>query len=89
MNYSVNKNDIHLVQPDFSLDETLDCGQAFRWVKISDNTYQGFSADKPLIISEDNGEFIFHDTSEDVFLNYWCEYFDLNTDYSELKIKIF
>jgi N-glycosylase/DNA lyase len=87
MNYSISNNDIHLVQPDFSLDETLDCGQAFRWVKISDNTYQGFSADKPLIISEDNGEFIFHDTSEDVFLNYWCEYFDLNTDYSELKSK--
>ena len=43
MNYSISNNDIHLVQPDFSLDETLDCGQAFR-VKISDNTYQGFSA---------------------------------------------
>ena len=87
MNYKVVNNDIHLTQSDFSLDETLDCGQAFRWTKISDSTYQGFSAGKPLVISEKNGVFIFYNTTEDDFLNYWREYFDLNTDYSKLKIK--
>ena len=30
MNYKVCGNDIVLIQSDFDLDETLDCGQAFR-----------------------------------------------------------
>ena len=30
MNYEIKNNDIILEQPDFDLDETLDCGQAFR-----------------------------------------------------------
>lgn len=33
MNYKVHDNEIILYQPDFDLDETLDCGQAFRWEK--------------------------------------------------------
>lgn len=85
MNYKYENNNIYLNQPDFSLDETLDCGQAFRWTKISDNTYQGFSADKPLKIGEENGTIVLYNTSEDEFLDYWCNYFDLATDYGRLK----
>ena len=44
MKYEVNQNDIYLWQNDFDLDETLDCGQAFRWKRIEseyDVTYIG------------------------------------------------
>ena len=34
MDYSVKGCDIYVSEPDLDLDETLDCGQAFRWKKI-------------------------------------------------------
>lgn len=87
MNYKIVNNDIHIIQPDFSLSETLDCGQAFRWKLICENTYQGFSTDNPLTISQRGITFIFHDITENDFLNIWCDYFDFNTDYSKLKVR--
>ena len=33
-NYKENGNNIELIQPDFDLDETLDCGQALPMGKI-------------------------------------------------------
>lgn len=79
--------DILLRQADFDLDETLDCGQAFRWEKIGDDTYKGAFLNRPLVISGENekGVFRFHDTSEEEFVQIWADYFDLSTDYGELK----
>lgn len=87
MNYSKNGNDILLKQSDFNLDETLDCGQAFRWEKISDNTYKGAFLNHPLTISCENGNDLFrlYDTTADEMENIWSDYFDLSTDYGELK----
>lgn len=91
MNYEIKGNNIELVQPDFDLDETLDCGQAFRWEKIRSGykcTYRGFFLDKPLEISFDGEKFIFHDTSAEDFENIWIEYFDFNRDYAEIKDRL-
>ena len=66
MNYEIVGNDIVLVQSDFDLDETLDCGQAFRWERIDkdsekandlldvdfDKAYKGFRLNTPLVISQ-------------------------------------
>ena len=41
MDYTQSGSDILLKQPDFGLDDTLDCGQAFRWEKIDKKTYSG------------------------------------------------
>jgi len=92
MKYNTEKNNIILYQDNFNLDETLDCGQSFRWKKTEseyDCTYTGFFLNDSLTISQkNNNTFIFHDTSESDFLNKWADYFDLNTDYEKLK-KIF
>lgn len=85
MNYKVLGDDIILYQPDLILSETLDCGQAFRWELIGENTYSGFYLDTPLTVSGSDGEFIFKDTSEETFLGVWANYFDLETDYGEYK----
>ena len=89
MNYKTKNNDIILQQADFNLDETLDCGQAFRWEKISSEpvTYKGEFLNKPLVISCENGSDLFrlHNTTETDLLNIWADYFDLYTDYSILK----
>ncbi|NLP26144.1 MAG: DNA-3-methyladenine glycosylase 2 family protein [Clostridiales bacterium] len=88
MNYIQKGNDIIIWQNDFNLDETLDCGQAFRWRKIDsdfDCSYTGFFLNQPLTISTKDGQFIFHNTTEQDFLNIWMDYFDFKTDYSEIK----
>ncbi|MGN0665996.1 MAG: DNA-3-methyladenine glycosylase family protein [Huintestinicola sp.] len=94
MDYSIKGGDILLSLPDFDLDETLDCGQAFRW-EICENetadiyrTYTGYFKSMPLKIAQlspQGGNFILYDTTEDDLLNIWRDYFDMDTDYGELK----
>jgi N-glycosylase/DNA lyase len=88
MDYYKSGQDIIVKQSDFDLDETLDCGQAFRWVKTDSDRYSGFFLNTPLTVScEDkrDGVFRFHDTDERQFEEIWYGYFDFGTDYGELK----
>ena len=88
MDYSIKGTSVILHQPDFDLDETLDCGQAFRWTKTAENEYCGAFVNTPLTIrclDKQDGVFELADTSEDTFLSLWKDYFDLDTDYGELK----
>ena len=92
MDYSVKGRDIYVSEPDLDIDETLDCGQAFRWKKTDSDyncTYEGNFLNEHLRVSQvKRGEFIFHDTSENDFISKWINYFDFETDYTELK-KLF
>ena len=89
MDYSVKGLDIIVSEADLDLDETLDCGQAFRWKKIDsdyDCTYEGYFLNDYLKVSQvKKGEFIFHNTDENDFISKWISYFDFETDYSKLK----
>lgn len=88
MDYKIDGNDILVRQSDFDLDDTLDCGQAFRWTKIANDIYSGHFLNDPLTISCENKKdnvFRFHNTDEKTLLDKWIEYFDFNTDYTELK----
>lgn len=81
-------NDIILHQPDFDLDQTLDCGQAFRWVKTGEDEYTGAFLNIPLRIScvdKTDGVFRLYNVTEQEFETVWADYFDLDTDYAELK----
>ncbi|MGN0602039.1 MAG: DNA-3-methyladenine glycosylase family protein [Oscillospiraceae bacterium] len=88
MDYKVDGKDIIIKQEDFDLDDTLDCGQAFRWNKIDRDTYQGYFFNTPLLIKSENkkdGIFRLYNTNEDELKNIWCSYFDFETDYGSLK----
>jgi N-glycosylase/DNA lyase len=88
MDYIIKGRDILVKQPDFDLDETLDCGQAFRWAKTAAGEYSGFFFNRPLTIRCENksdGVFRFCDTTEQDLLEVWQDYFDFSTDYGELK----
>lgn len=88
MDFYEKNGSIILKQPDFDLDETLDCGQAFRWVRTADNEYSGAFLNRPLVIrclDKSDGVFEFCGTDEKTFLDVWLDYFDFDTDYSELK----
>ncbi len=90
--YAVRGGDILLYTPDFSLDETLDCGQAFRWEKQSggkNTVYRGAFLNTELTATElGGGEFCLYDTDEQTFLSVWKDYFDLDTDYGEIKRRL-
>lgn len=85
MNYMIKGKDICLSQPDFDLDETLDCGQAFRWEKSANGSYHGAKLNKTLTIYKEKDYFVLENTTESDFLSVWYDYFDLGTDYGELK----
>ncbi len=89
MDYTVKGRDIIVSEADLDLGETLDCGQAFRWKAVPSDyisTYEGSFLNSRLRVSQKKaGEFIFHDTSEEDFLNVWKDYFDFDTDYTVLK----
>lgn len=70
---------------DFSLSDTLDCGQCFRWYSLDSNTYTGVVAKKHLTIIEKDNRIILKNTSKTDFENLWKNYFDLGTDYTTIK----
>jgi N-glycosylase/DNA lyase len=85
MLYTVIGNDILLKEPVFDLSQTLDCGQAFRWSKLDDNSWHGYALNDYLVLEQTPNGILFKDTSEEYFLSRWVEYFDLDTDYETLK----
>ncbi|HHT96783.1 MAG TPA: DNA glycosylase [Clostridiales bacterium] len=69
---------------DFNLEQTLECGQCFRFKKYSDNHYIVNAKDKALEVKQEDDNLIFYNISKEEEKN-WIEYFDLDRDYSEIK----
>lgn len=84
MKYISTGSDIHIERRDFDLDETLDCGQAFRWEK-NEKGYSGYFLNRFLELEQTDNEIIFKNTSAQDFENVWTDYFDLDIDYSQIK----
>ena len=72
----------------FDLGQIFDCGQCFRWEKISENEYSGIVFGKHLVISQNSNDIHFKNTSEKNFENIWKEYFDFSFDYENLKKQL-
>ncbi len=80
MKYKFVKDGIEIVgKEDFNIEHILECGQVFSFQK-NDN-YIVFSADKMAEIFEDKNGFLIKTKSPEYFENY----FDLKTDYSQIK----
>ena len=47
----------------FSLSQTLDCGQAFRWREIAENVWQGVAFGRLLTLEKSGNTLIFHNTT--------------------------
>lgn len=75
------------VWPIDSLDlaQTLDCGQAFRWVPNGDGSWSGVAHGRLLTVSLGAGKFILHDCCLAEYKEIWEQYFDLDRDYAALK----
>lgn len=69
---------------DFDLRHIFDCGQAFRWEKVAEQDYIGISGEQVLRITQE-GNKIGYSCETQVFNEFWHLYFDLNTNYDQIK----
>lgn len=72
----------------FSLEMTLDCGQAFRWSSDDGKLWKGFAYNKYLELYIEDDTLVLINTTEDDYNKIWKKYFDLERDYEEIINKI-
>lgn len=72
----------------FSIPDTLDCGQAFRWQEDDGGHWHGIASGRHLEIYNENGLIVLKNTSQSDFESFWREYFDIDRNYSEIVSKI-
>ena len=70
---------------DFLLSQTLECGQCFRFEKLDDEDYVVVANNKLVHIKQDKDTLIFFNTSKEDVTDFWVHYFDLDTDYRQIK----
>lgn len=69
---------------DLDLEQTLDCGQSFRWEKQDDGSFSGVAFGKYVNISLDGTDMVIKNAApEDEKI--WREYFDLELDYGKIR----
>ena len=71
----------------FDLALTLDCGQAFRWNKGDNGSFEGIAMGRYLKIKQEENKIIFYNTSQEDFDNIWKGYFDFERDYNAILLK--
>lgn len=89
MNYIVcNKGIIVPNITALDLEETLDCGQAFRWVRNPDNSFTGVAYRKAVTVSMDENSLKISGATAEDFKNIWENYFDLTLDYDTIRESV-
>lgn len=69
----------------FDIKQILECGQCFRWDKISDTNYIIVANSRVIEITQEGDEVTIYNTNEEDFKEIWLNYFDLETNYDEIK----
>lgn len=84
MKYLINKNEIAVYETqDFNINQTLDCGQIFRY-QIEGNIATVYSKDKKAIVETFEDKIVIRTEDTEYFENF----FDLKTDYSKIKEEL-
>ena len=68
----------------FNIEDTLTCGQVFRYRRSADGSFSVFSLDKTARLYYENGEVVIETDHPDYFYNY----FDLGANYGEIVEKL-
>lgn len=71
----------------FELDHIFQCGQCFRWNKQVSGNYIGVAHGKVIEVEKKNTDVKIYNIDEEEFNNIWCDYFDLQRDYMDMKDK--
>lgn len=73
---------------DFNPKDIFECGQAFRWEKKEDDSYDTIAFKRLLNVKKEGQDIILKGTNLKEFEDIWHDYFDLGRDYSEIKKKL-
>ncbi len=76
------KTDCTLRIPEFSLEQTLNCGQSFRWQRDETGAFTGVAGKHAAHMRQQGEEVLIISTANEAF---WRHYFDIETDYCALK----
>lgn len=71
--------------PNFSLSQTLECGQCFRYRKENDNCYTVISGERVITLEQEGDSIVFYG-GEDI--PFWKGYFDGDRNYGEIKGRL-
>ena len=66
----------------------FECGQCFRWNEQKDGSYTGIVGNNVLNVKKEEKDIVITSIGEDNLKNLCIKYFDLNTDYKEIKEKL-
>ena len=75
-------------QNSFELKDIFECGQCFRWNKQDDGSYTGVIKDAIINVRKENKNIIFTGKCDGDIKDIIEYYFDLNTDYEDIKQKL-
>lgn len=72
----------------FNIEEILECGQCFRFEKLDELEYKIVACGKVLNIKQSGNEVKMYPCTEYEYENIWKYYFDMDTDYDKIKVKV-
>ena len=86
MNIKKSKNNIIISGlKDFTLSQTMECGQCFHFERLDEEEYELSAYGRYLRIMQEKDSLTFFDTTKKDFENIWRHYFDLDTNYGKIK----
>lgn len=74
--------------PDFNIVHTFENGQCFRYIREHDGSYTAVAGNNVVNVSMNGDKCVFKNTDETTFNTFWHDYFDLGTDYAEIKRQL-
>jgi len=72
----------------FDIEETLDSGQCFRYAKHGEACFSVVAHGCVLYIEQKDGLTRLYPCTAKAYEGFWCEYFDMNRDYSAIKASL-
>lgn len=89
MNYSEKNNCILITnQKDFNIEQTLECGQCFRFERLAPLSYKIIALNRILYITQSKEGIFLSPCTMKEFETLWYNYFDLGRDYSIIKEEL-
>lgn len=82
------ENMIIFEERDFNPRHIFECGQAFRWEAQEDGSYIAIAFGRVIKVSQEGDQISIHNISQEDFDGLWRPYFDLDTDYGQVKKAI-
>ena len=72
----------------FEPEHIFECGQCFRWNKQDDGSYTGIFKENVVNVKKENNRIIFKGICKENIKEECIDYFDLDTDYDNIKNKL-